>query len=577
MSETLSLFEQPELEEHWTPPTIESRPSELPVVDGDALHFYARYGLAAALVQSNLPVDDLSEATVGKAISTVVQQARNGFRMQPDSEPFAGKTATFHELSEKQLDAALKSVPKGKTKADVGLYLLPHLICSDLSASNLWKVLADWQAAYEKTIEPDKKKSKEKQYDLKRSYAPIAGDVNNGRNDANPPRGNFWDQSCALAATLTPFKPAAFARVPGKNPGSGTNTAILPDLAVKELHYFIGFFKVMQIAAMKERRTIEWHANTSKPNLKYRRPPLCRGNFPGAPDDGATFGAVGLLGAIGEWTKLAPHREEALRVLDSLQDCAIYLVSYDNTRVTRFNHHVVVLAKRGELDEIVNQFARFARLWADTETSYPDRNNKSFQSTYLLFHLAFAQFLERFTLETFRDFFAHRAEYPHKLNLVLEEYFMQSQNIPRPWIDSASRLGQHLNYVAYRVANEGAGELKGNSDDAKSARAAALRKEKSKLLIELETGIMSARNVPELFANLSQRAGRFTQADFPAESKEFMAAAISGEIDPTTVKHLLIAYMRLQPERPPKDAPDVAASEEDTSTDTDDDSFVSNA
>ena len=569
MSETLNLFEQPDLEEHWTPPPPQPAMAEVATVDGDFSHFYARYGLAAALVQSNLPLDDLSETTVATALLKVVQDARDGFRMQPNGEPMAGTQVTFQLLSEKQLESALKAIPSGKKKPDVGLYMPPYLLSSDFRSNDLWNSLKNWDDALNKWLKA-KGKGNPKTPLLSKAICPVAGDVNTGHkpekepkkpnkwefwDDAKLPRIDFLERAICLATTLTPLKPAAYSRVPGKNTGDSTNTAILPDLSLEELHYFIGFFEAMQLKAMNERMTIDWKPNTAKPYLKYRRPPLCRGNFPNAPDDGATFGAVGLLAAIGEWAKLAPHRVKAFNVLDSLQDCAIYLVSYDNTRVTRFNHHVVDLAKRGELGAIVDRFARTAQLWADSEKPYPDRNNKSFQSTYLLFHRAFAQFLERFTAETFRDFFAFRAEYPAQLHLVFEEFFMQIKSIPRPCIEAASRLGQHLNYVAYFVAK---------SDDKD-----ATRKEKSKILVELETGIMSARNAPELFANLSQRAGRFTQSELPVETKVLMDAAMHEEISLPDTKHLIIAYMRLRSAKQMKEDPQSA----ELSFDADDEAF----
>ena len=553
MSETLNLFEQPELEEHWIPPTPAIVEADVPMVEGNFTHFYARYGLAAALVQSQLPLDDLSETTVAGALSKVVEDARDGFRMQPNGEPIAGTSVSFELLTEKKLEVALKKVSATKSKPILGLYLPPYLVCSDLSSSNLWQAMGKWQTSYEAKLKPAKSKTKEKQYDLQRSFAPVAGDVNNGKNDANPPKGDFWEQSCCLATTLTPLKPASYCRAPGKKPDDKINTAILPDLSLEELHYFIGFFAVMQVTALEDRMSIEWKPNTAKPYLKFRRPPFCRGNFPNAPEDGATFGAVGLLGAIGEWAKLAPHREKALKVLDSLQDCAIYIVSYDKTRVTRFNHHIVGLAKRGELGAVIDKFERFAQLWADTEKPFPSKGNKSFQSTYVLFHRSFAQFLERFTIETFRDFFAHRAEYPREIRLVLEEFFMQKISIPPACVKAASRLGQHLNYVAYLVSK---------SDDQD-----AMRKEKSKILVELETGIMSARSAPELFANLSQRAGRFTQSELPPETKTLMDAAILEEITLPDTKHLIIAYMRVRSFQQVKENPQSTELPEDAQSD----------
>lgn len=567
MNETLSLFDQPEQEEHCSPSKVTAQAHKSLTIDGDFPHFYARYGLAAALVQSNLPVSDLSEEIVCKALLKIVQDARDGFRMEPSGPPIAGTSISFGTMTAKQLLAALGNTAEKNKMAVRGRYLFPHLVSSDKSAGGLWKVTSDWEEELKKKVSAKGKKSRAKFYDLKRGILPTSGDCNNGIDDAKPPRGDFWETACCLAATLTPLKAASYSRVPGKNPGSGTNTAILPDLNLEELHYFIGFFQVLQIAAMEERMSIGWNINTSKPYLKYRRPPLCQGNFPNAPDDGATFGAVGLLGAIGEWAKQAPHREKAIKVLDSLQDCAIYLVSYDNTRVTRFNHHVVALAKRGELGEIVDKFARTSQLWADTEYAYPNKKDRSFQSTYLLFHRAFAQFLERFTLVSFGDFFAYRAEYPADLQLVLEEFFMNQQNTPKHILDSVRRLGQHINGVASGVAFEEVGQKRASSKEEEQRYWAAYRKEKSKIFVELETGIMSAPDIEILISTLSTRVGRLLHGQFPHDAEPFITYALGGGLTLHQTKHLLISYMRLQKEKLPAIAQGLPSDDGDTEDD----------
>lgn len=538
MSNTLSLFEQPELDEHWTPPTAQPVKAEKALLDLPLDHPYARYGLAVALYQSQLSakasdVAALDEATLRAALADSIESGLGSFRMRTLDGPILTRELNFVPVRLSLLRQD-KTLVQSSGLAAQGIYIYPSVLTTDGNAKDTFKNAELVLAA----LRGDKKS--EAMQDLGRSFAPTTGKINNGSGSQTPPKGNLIEAACALIATLTPLKPAAWP---------GQNTVIIPDLPVAELRDFIELFEQMSISKIAEDLMMaklhpapktpvvaKKKASDAKPKSEFRRPRLHSGNYPFAPRDAGVFGAVGLLGAIGRWAKYANQKERGAKVLASLAERPLYIVSYDKISQARFGHHVVQLSLDGRLSELLDALWQDSRLYADIDAARVNRQSPA----YLLFYLQTSRWLQQFSPASFRDFLAARAEYPALIEPVLRQFFLQNHmNIPLDVVNSAGALGQWLNRTAYFVAD---GEVEATA----SERRGKVQKVKAKILVEFESAAMSAKDPVDMLFRISTRAGRLLQTDMPAEAKRFMDAVASGEINQNQAVWLLVAYMRIR-------------------------------
>lgn len=69
-----------------------------------------------------------------------------------------------------------------------------------------------------------------------------------------------------------------------------------------------------------------------------------------------------------------------------------------------------------------------------------------------------------------------------------------------------------------------------------------LRKTKAKFLVELESSAFAAKSGDALVAQVITRAGRLSGSDAPSEASLFMEQAISGELELSKAKNLLISF-----------------------------------
>lgn len=486
-------------------------------------HPYARYGLAVALAfyTNRRPLAALTEAELREALARALESGLNSFRMETLNKPERDEELQFSHLSLNTLrsDPGLVS---GSLAAH-GKYLYPSIIASDKQVKGTFadveKVLADLR---------NQETPLNRMMDLKRSIAPMAGEVNNGGKEKSNQRGTLFEAACTAIATVAFEKPAARL--------GGSNTGIFPDLDIAHLVEFVRVFRRFQAEGNDRMK--------GKPAKggKFKRPPMHDGNYPDAPRDDA-FGAVGLLAAMGYWGSRADEttKKETLSALESLENQPLYLVSYDGVSQALFQHHVIKLAKTGSLQTILSDFYREARPYSVYEEGYLRTDLPLVRH----FYFATSRFLQRFNTPAFRDFLATRAEYPPSLNLLLEVYFMQDGNIPRSTVESARAFGQWINRSAYFVAEE-------DTDKGGQNRTQAVRKAKAKVLVEFESAIMSASSPEDMLHRVSTRAGRLLQADAPAEATTFFDAAASGEIHFKTAQHLLIAYLRLRTAKTPE-------------------------
>jgi len=507
------------------------------------VHPYSRYGLAIALFEAQMPLDELTQENVSEVLAKAIETGLENFRLMTDDNPQTAEVLRFRQIKK---DVLLKNskLVQSAGLANQGKYIAPSVVTTDGDAKGTFDNAKDIVESLRKNVSLDKTQ------DLSRSFAPTTAKINNGKSSQSPPKGTLFECACSVITTLTPIKPSAWLE--------GRNTVIIPDLPIIEednngetkypLLDFLDILQRMLIDALKE-NIMEATIDQSKSEKKYKRPRLFNGNYPYAPRE-AAFGAVGLIAAIGKWGQRAGEIERTKRVLESIAGTEdrtgrpMYVISYDEIAQVQFTHHVVKLAASGKLSDMIGAFAYQTRLYADTDGTRPNRYAGNYKTNYELLSLMTGRFLQLFNQSAFQDFLAIRAEYLPIVEPIFKEYFMEKQNIPREIVESARTMGQWLNRMAYFVAKENVESEKALSEPDKAKK---IRQVKSKILTEIESAVMSAKTPQEMFSLTNIRAVRLSNEEAPAQSDIFMNEAIVGEhLTLKDAKHLLTAYLRLR-------------------------------
>jgi hypothetical protein len=495
------------------------------------VHPYSRYGLAIALFEAQMSIEDLTEENVSKVLAQAIETGLENFRLMTDDNPETAEVLRFRPIKKDDLLKNSKLVQSAGL-ASQGKYIVPSVVTTDGDAKgtfdNAKKITESLQGGA----------SLLKPLELSRSFAPTTAKINNGKSSQTPPKGTLFECACNVATTLTPIKPSAWT--------DGRNTAIIPDLPVDELMDFIELFQLMLNDSLRE-NILEARLDTTRTEKKYIRPRIFWGNYPFAPRETA-FGAVGLLAAIGKWGQRAKQIERARKVLESIAGNELhagrpmYVVSYDSIAQVQFTHHVVKLAVSGKLSDMISAFSYQTRLYADTDGAKPNRYASDHKTNYELLSLMTGRFLQFFNQCAFQDFLAMRAEYQPIVEPLFREYFMETRMIDREIVESARALGQWLNRAAYRVADAGVEDKFSDTE-----RARKVRQAKAKILVEFESAAMSATTPQDMMYRISTRAGRLLQMDMPADATKFLDETLIGEkLKPKDALHLLVAYMRLR-------------------------------
>lgn len=540
-------------------------------------HPYARYGLAYALLEAKKTNEPVAANELPEILAQAIENGLGHFRFKPGQISSDGQTMCFDVIkyAELQSDASLI---QGKLSIQ-GKYLSPTIISTD----------GDAKGTYDNAVEIIESlragKSLSRAIELSRSFAPTTAKINNG-GSLKAPKGSLFEAACSVVTTLTAAKPAAMLGAKAKN--EVYNTAIIPDLPLKEMCEFIELFKTMMSSKLDgdlmqaklpqkqaqetaprkpaRKKKVEEQA---KPKSEYKRPRIFSGNYPFAPRQ-AVFGAVGLMAAIGKWAQIAKQVKWARKVLTSFIDeedetkpsVPLYVVSYDAITQVQFAHYVVKLSIAGKLSDIIDGLTYDTQILSEIESK-----SRSYElPSYKIFYLMASRFLQSFSFPAFRDFLATRAEYPAVIQPLFEVYFMQARKIPVEIVQSARALGQWLNRTAYFVADS---EVKADTAE----RRTKVQKEKAKILVELESAAASAKTPQDMLHRVMTQAGRLLRQDAPAEATRFMDATMSGEIEPTDAMHLLTAYLRLRATKSEEPKPEETHADanlyyEDNSSDT---------
>lgn len=481
-------------------------------------HPYIRYAQALLIVENQL--ESFDEITM-EHIKAEIKKGLNAFCVEP-AESYETKTNIKFRFVNK------------KNSAPNNIYLAPNSITSEKESGNLYSAAS---------VYVDEVSKIDAIAELRMSVMPISGEFCRFTED-NVSRGKskctMYEQGLALITSLTPLKPCLQYRIDKKDRPELFNVCIIPDISIDALIDYIKLFKRLREQKLDNDLMIGNVAEETKgkkTEYKPKRPHIFQGNFPNPPRSSA-MGSIALLGAIGEMAKESDVSDLALRVLDSLKDSTYYMVQYGNAQTFTYNHYVVELAQKSQLKTIVDSIYY--------STLYNEERRTSKSTEYQKFDLFTSRFLMLFNKSAFNGFLSFRAEYPNQVELLLTTYFTKMTKIDPNIVRSAKELGRWLNQTAYFAAKDEVGEPKGSSKEDINKYWNAIKKVKSKVLVELESSIFSAKSGDALIAHAVTRAGRISKLDAPETAALFMEKTASGELELENAKNLLIAFSRIK-------------------------------
>lgn len=489
-------------------------------------HPYFKYGMAVIMAENNFDAEEevFKNITV---LSKEIQKGLNHFRMKPSGSFKGMEKVRFNYVNEK------------KGNPDIGIFLSPCIVSTDKAAGNIYKACEN--------IRKQVIKEPFKNINATMSMIPITGEYlsfgNTGTAGRGKPKIKLAEAALALITSTTPLKPCLAYSKKSKGKVERNNVAIIPDLEIKELVDFIYIFKRILLSGDKYNFNEGKVYRDLKPNGEIKsekpsRPHIYNGNFPFAPRSSA-MGKVALLGAIGYWSKEANFNEEGRKVLESLKDTQMYMVSYGNAETFKYNNLIIDLAIENQLREIIDSFY-FAQLYSK------GRRNSSNQLDYQNYDLFIGRFLQFFNPPSFKDFLSFRAEYPKSIQLLFKTYFEKMENIPKEVVASAKELGSWLNYAAYTAAKKDTEQFLDKYPKNTDGYWKQIGKMKSKFLVEMESSAFSARSGDALSMQLVRRAGLLSNSDAPQEGSLFMEVASSGELSLDKARNLIIAFSRIK-------------------------------
>ena len=521
------------------------------MIDLDFFHPYPRYGVAATLVEQNAFLDEMTTwQRVAELAWKAIDRALLRYTLFTSDDPNSETTETlrFDYLDEKILDPGKKS---GQTAAN-GYYLSPYVITTDGSSAATVAEARAIRDLLKKATEDDLLKTQK----LKRSFAPLTSKINNGRSSMAEPKSSLLEAAFTVVATLTEFKPAAQVSV-----GKGmANTTVIPDLPLVDPtdSSFTPLIDFVQLFANLRVRKQNYELKNDDKLLvkvdpkarKYRRPPLFRGNYPNAPNDGS-LGAISLVAAIGAWAREGgrfSHKQKdgalqeelkvefAERILDYLAERPLYVLSYEEVGQESYGHHLVGMALNYDLPAIVRAAHR----------AMPFGVEKFDDPKYKLYKRFFDRFLQQLDRPTFRDFMAARNEYPSELTPIFIQYMETEHHLSSELIASARAYGQSLNYAAYITA-----KAEQQDDMKNSRRERPLSEYKNRILVQFESTILSAKTPTALLSQMGIIVGRLTGQEINEKAAVFMETAAGWpDSQLPLAQELITAFMRLSSYRP---------------------------
>lgn len=499
-------------------------------------HPYIRYAVAL-LMQGNEQIGSIEQIGINHIVDEI-QSCINHFSLIPKGS-YEGKEKVHYTYSSK------------KSEAKSFCYLSPSIVSTDLQAGKFLKSAIDYVSEAKK----GKQGFLQSGADITQSQMPMAGEFASFTETIGrlKPKTNKLVQGLCIVTSLTNKKPCISILTKQAGKPQYKNTCIIPDLPLEHLIVFVETFNRLLFTKTSDLLIGRVEVKKTKKSIEYipKRPSIMRGNFPNAPLSVA-LGNIALLGILGEEAKVAEYSTKVRIMLDALKGTPIYIVEYGKAKVFYYNHYIIDLAKDGKLKNIVDSLYK-TQLYKEEKRTWDN-------SEYQKFDMFTSRFLQLFNEPSFKDFLSFRAEYPSEIELLFKTYFSKMENIDIQIIKSAISLGNWLNYVAYKAAEQDTPKSTANYWD-------VLRQKKAKVLVELESSVFSSKSGDSLISQVITRAGRLVGMDAPNEAILFMESAASGDLELDKAKNLLIAFSRVKSVAQVKEAKEEVT---ETSENTDD-------
>lgn len=516
------------------------------MIDINSWHPFARYGVAAAIVQLEEDIADIDFSSLSALLELAdeaLEDSLTGFLLEKRAVAGQPNKWEYKSLAIEKLDPGKKS---GQITAN-GYFIAPHALTNNNAAAAVQEI-----KTIRKLIEEGKTTGN---YELKRSFTPLIAKFNAGKKSMSNPKVAFVNAAFSAVAMATNIKPAAF------NYDTAMNMGLIPDLPFYDA--FSGKFPLVNYVRIFSRIQDDGlgvdarRADYLEKEKKYKRPDLFYGNYPYAPKTGG-LGVVSVIAALGNWAER--HRlqqreksEKVDKLIATLVQRPIYIISYAGTTQQSFGHHLVDMAKSGYLYAILKNAYR-------TQLPSVDLNKYS-NPKWKHFTRTLDHFLRFYNAPAWRDFLANRAFYPIEFTQLFKKYFMDVIGLTEAVVLSALAYGKSLNNAAYNAA------VKQVEEDKKANRKGAPTKEeyKNRTLTQFESTIRSAKTKTALFAQMGTIVGRLTMRDINADAGHFIMESVKQDspISIKTAQDLIIAFMRLSTYDSSKGAssPDVTANQ----------------
>ena len=509
-------------------------------------HPYIKYG--QALIMSEYNLSDYTQITP-KHLIDEIEKCLLTFRVKPVSNNFISKTKVKFNY-----------IGQGKANRKNNLFLSPHIISADKESPKLW-VATDKILEYLKGISKEKNKDGtwekiiipvdlNKDIKVSKAICPISGEFIGSNLGRSQPKHTLLENALSLITTITPDKPslAYVTKVKGQN--SYTNSCIIPDLPINDMINFIEVFKNMKISGLSQDvmygHIYELEKNKKK-TLEVKRPLIFDGNFPNSSKSNSLFD-ISLLGVLGDYSS---HSTNAKKLLDKLKNTPLYIFEYGDGKYIKYDNHIVDLSKECKLNKIINSCYK-----TELYKGLRFKDTKTFNSDieYKNFDIFLGEFIKNFDSRTFQRFLSFKGEYYNNTEILFNIYFYKMEKIDKEIINSVKELGKWVNQVAYFAATQELEQRKVLNTDEKYWE--KLRKTKIKLLLNIESGVLSAQTNDEFIKQIIMRVSRLSNYDVPESCELFIDSLLCGDLSLDNAKNMIVSYSRIKDIKPKTDNTD---------------------
>lgn len=336
---------------------------------------------------------------------------------------------------------------------------------------------------------------------LLKGHCPFAAKMSIGYSSAKNTKTGELFNALSSVTTYTPNKIAM------RWPGTDDRLGLIPDLPLRDMVTFIRFYRTY----VQPHVDLVGATVTQSGNWRLR----CNdGTYPD-PAPPWAFGALGLTAGLMRWAERLGYAQRAQAILSAIDRVYVIGTKTKYQEVEPLRNHVLRLAEKGTLWRLL----RDANDQVDASGSDDEMTE---------FRLFLRRWLTTFEPYEFQRFLSVRTRYPSSFHPALKQYFLMSHD--KALIESAKAAGHHISDKAYSAAD-------GNTEEA------------NKILDGIESRLVEATGREEMIASLTTRVGRLTGSMFTPEATPFFDAVLAGDVGLDDAKNLLMAYMRVFPEK----------------------------